>query len=147
MNERHWERDRLIDHLYGIVPADPHLEGCVDCSARLEEMRATRRSSVAAEREVGADLLVAQRQRIDARRERPRGWGFGLAQALGVAVTLLMAVLLSTPSPGPGPTITASTAAVVSLDAELFAEIAEMVESTEARAAAPIHALFVEEMP
>lgn len=145
-NEHHWNDDRLIDHLYGIAPADAHLESCGECAARRDAVRLARRSAVSAESEVAADFLAAQRRRIEARIERPREWSFGLPQALSVAVTVLMAVLLSMPVPEPEPTV-ASSGSVVSLDAQLFAEISELVENAEPRAAAPIHGLFSEGLP
>ncbi len=144
MMQEHWNEDRLIDHLYGIAPADDHLRSCEECGARLGGMRTARRSAVVAEGEVAAHFLAAQRRRIEACIERPREWSFGVTQALGVAATVLLAVLLSTPAPEPEPSLASSGAGVVSVDAQLFAEISEMVESTEARAAAPIHALFSE---
>ena len=57
------------------------------------------------------------------------------ASAMATAGVVLLAVLLYRPAPAP-------QSAVVSSDAELFAEVYSMVQSSEPKAAEPIHALF-----
>ncbi len=54
---------------------------------------------------------------------------------MATAAIILLAVLLYRPAPAPQP-------APVSSDAELFSEVYSMVQSSEPKAAEPIHALF-----
>jgi len=39
MNRTHLSPDQLIDLLYEIAPADAHLNGCPECSAKLRQMQ------------------------------------------------------------------------------------------------------------
>jgi hypothetical protein len=136
---RHWTDDELIDSVYGIGPADDHLESCAECRGRRARIEA-RRVEIAREAEPPAAILAAQRRAIYARAEqhafRP-GWMRAAAASAGVAA---LAVALMVFQPGTQ-TKRVDTAAV---DPQLFAEALSAVSTEEPRAAQPIYALFEE---
>jgi hypothetical protein len=157
---RHWTVDELTDRLYGIREADEHLESCRECSQRFQELH-RRRAAVAAAPEVLPAQLAAQRGAVlDRVARRPFGahsprmprW----VPALTAAVCLLaVAVFERWPvqiGPRHADTGTAAgvaangvtTPGVTTTDAQLFSEIYNVEESSEPRAAAPMHALFQE---
>jgi hypothetical protein len=154
MEKQHWTYDELLDKLYGIASddaaADSHLASCEDCSGRWGRLT-MQRKSIVAKPEVPVEVLAAQRRAIYARMEaRPVAWwqapfsqkGF----ATGFAALLLIAGGLAFLRPAPAPAPMAKNAAQVQQpevsDAEFFAEIASVEQSTMPRAAAPIQALF-----
>jgi hypothetical protein len=136
MTDRHWNDEALIDYMYGVAADSGHVEGCERCRARVDELNFARKASSAGDDDVPAAFLYDQRMRIAARVGRS-GWAFRLAPALGIAATVLLAALLSTPAPEQRRPAAAS-------DAQLYSEIYSLVENTEPRAVAPIHALFQE---
>ncbi len=129
---RHLSDDELLDRLCGLSENGEHLETCGDCARRWSELR-ERRARLAVPDEVSIDFLAAQRRKIYARLgEQPRPqmkW----VPALGAACLLAVGVFLYRPVPPPRPDVG---------DAQLFSEVYSMEQTTEPRAAAPIHALF-----
>ncbi len=129
---RHLSTDELLDRLYGIAGEDAHVEQCPECAQRFGELRG-RRASLTAGQEIPSEFLAAQRRRIYSRLgEQPRtrkAW----APALAAMCLLVIGVLIYRP---------AAPVHTESADAQLFAEVYSMEQSTEPRAAAPIHALF-----
>ena len=125
----HLHVDQLFEQLYG-AEAHPHLDSCPECSARLAELR-RQRSELTAPAPVPAEFLVKQRAAILNRMDRPRisKWIPALAAACAIAIGLFVY------RPTAAPHVEAG-------DEQLFAEVYSMSQSTEPRAAAPIHALF-----
>ena len=62
----HWTDEQLIDHLYGVGPADGHLDQCELCRDRLTALE-VRRQQVSMAEPVSDDFLAAQRRAIYAR--------------------------------------------------------------------------------
>jgi hypothetical protein len=145
-NGRHWSREEMVSHLYGLDVADDlelsHLEMCEACSAGWTSVQ-MRRSESAAAAVVPEDLLRKQRNAVFTRIERPSRptplWG--LAPAAATALLLVMGIVTQAPRPVDN----VQTAAVTASDKELFNELSEMLSEDAPRGAAPIRALFVEQ--
>jgi anti-sigma factor RsiW len=138
--KEHLNKDQLLDRLYGIADGqdlrlwDLHLEDCAECAQRLSEMREMQ-AALAANPDVSSDFLAAQRRKIYARMgEQPRA-NRAWAPALAAACLLAIGIVIYRP---------AAPLHTDSQDAQLFAEVYSMEQSTEPRAAEPIHALFEE---
>jgi hypothetical protein len=156
---RHWTVDELTDRLYGIREADQHLESCRECSQRFEELN-RRRAAVAVGPEILPARLAVQRsavlRRIDLQSfgapwRRMLPWVPALSAAVclvAVALFVHRPVQIAPQRVVTEMTTTAVTAtAAVASDAQLFADIYNVEESSEPRAAAPMHALFQEGQP
>lgn len=132
----HLNDDQLIDRIYGLSTDDAHLEHCGDCSRRWSELRA-QRARLTAPSDLTSAFLAAERRKIYARLgERPGAspkWAPWAPAALAAACLLVIGVFVYAPAP-PQHTDTA--------DAQLFADVYAMEQSTEPRAGAPINALF-----
>jgi hypothetical protein len=127
----HLNDDQLIDRLYGLA-SDRHTDECSECAQRLRELR-ERKAELSATKPVANDFLFAQRRKIYARLGEQPHTGMRWAPALAAACLLAVGMLFYRPAPVPHPD---------AADAQLFADVYSMEESTEPRAAAPIHALF-----
>ena len=142
---RHWSRDEMVSHLYGLDPAEGlnsgHLETCESCRPAWLGLQERRRDSLSG-MTVSEGLLRKQRQAVFARIERPRPpaplWGL-----VPAAMTALLLVGVSFQPPKPEAYI--QTAAITASDRELFNELSELLQEDTPRAAAPIRALFVEQ--
>lgn len=136
LSSAHLSDDQLIDRLYGLSADDAHLAHCGDCSRRWSELRA-RRARLAEPEEVSSAFLAAERRKIYARLgERPGAspkWVPWAPAALAAACLLLIGVFVYRPAPSHHNDVA---------DAQLFADVYAMEQSTEPRAAAPINALF-----
>ncbi|MBA3974956.1 MAG: hypothetical protein C0504_12165 [Candidatus Solibacter sp.] len=143
---RHWSRDEMVSHLYGLDAAEglnaSHLDSCESCHSGWLAVQQRRRESLSG-MTVSGDLLRRQRKAIFARIDRPRRPSplWGLAPA---AVTALLLVGVSFQPPKPA--VYTQTAAITASDRELFNELSELMREDTPRAAAPIRALFVEQM-
>lgn len=129
----HLNDDQLLDRLYGVAD-DPHVESCGECSARYREME-LRRAELAEPQAISAEFLAAQRRKIQARLEQRPSLGLKWAPAFAAAVAIAIGLLVYRPAKVSAPAADAN-------DAQLFAEVYSMEQSTESQAAAPIHALF-----
>ena len=132
MNQ-HLSDDQLLDRLYGLEP-DAH--SCPECEARYREIE-LRRQQLTQPEPATAEMLTAQRRRILARIENRPSLQWKWVSAAAAAGALALALAVHRPAPAPLPVSHNETA-----DAQLFSEIYAMEQSTEPRAAAPIHALF-----
>jgi hypothetical protein len=131
---RHLNDDELLDRLYGLADAPEHLESCADCARRWNQLR-ERRAEIAAPREVSREFLAAQRRKIYSRLgENPHGQRKWIPAALAAACLLAIGLFVYRPEP--------PRQHPDSADAQLFSEVYSMEQTTEPRAAAPIHALF-----
>jgi len=129
----HLNDDQLLERLYG-AEAYPHVDSCEQCSGRYRELE-SRRAELAAPVPVSAEFLANQRRRIVTRLdERPSmrlKWIPALAAASAVAIGLWIYRPVAAP-----------VAHVDANDEQLFADVYSMAQSTEPRAASPIHSLF-----
>jgi hypothetical protein len=143
--ETHLSDDELIDRLYGLGDA---AHECPQCDRRLRAME-QRRVEIAAT-PVSGDFLAAQRRGIYSRLgQSPKlqlSWAPATVAALCLAVAGLF--VLRTPAPVPAPSGVVSHAVshsdAAAADAQLFSDVYAMEQSSEPRAAAPIHALIEE---
>jgi hypothetical protein len=130
---RHWTEDELIESIYGIGPADGHLDTCGDCRAR-RDLIVQRKSEHAAGPHLPPTFLAAQRRSIYARAEQPvsrSAWFRAAIACAGVSV-LAVGLVVSRPT---------DTSAV---DAQMIADAYAAVAADMPRAAQPIDALFEE---
>lgn len=142
----HWTDERLIEYLYGVGLKDGHLDGCLDCQARLSSMRESRRGVelvTSSDREVSFEFLAHQRRKIYATLTEPARW-WPRAQAgklVSAAATLLVlggGLLLYEENHKP------QLVANKISDAQLAQEVSHMAENPEPPATAPLQALFEE---
>lgn len=131
----HLTDDQLIARIYGVSEDEEHIAECAECASRLERFE-RRRAELARPAEASAEFLAAQRRAVYARMDggsrRLWKWIPAAAAAFVIAVGLLV---YRPAAPAPAPTPDAA-------DAQLFSEMYSMAQSTEPRAAAPIHGLF-----
>jgi hypothetical protein len=135
----HLSDDQLLDRLYGLEQ-HPHADSCPDCALRYRQME-LRRQELAPGVDIPQDRLISQRRRIMSRLERRpvTRWKWVPAAAAACALVAGIFVYESRPVPGVAP---APASHSESADAQLFSEMYQVEQSTEPRAAAPIHALF-----
>jgi|MudIll2142460700_1097286.scaffolds.fasta_scaffold367062_2 anti-sigma factor RsiW len=101
MSGKHYSDDELVARLFGLGPADAHLDSCELCSRRWNQIRDRDQFRRRAEIEVPAELLTAQRRAIYARVERnPRKWRLNrLPLPVAAVLLLLLAFVLFRPTP------------------------------------------------
>ena len=142
----HWTDDQLITHLYGVGPADDHLQECAACRSRLAAMKTNRETverASSGEGEVGLRFLAAQRRQIYARLEQPAPWwsGTNMRRVASAGATLLML--------GGGLVVYEQhhEEQIVNdriSDAQLAAQVSNMAQDSEPQSTAPLQALFVD---
>ena len=137
---KHWTEDDFTQWLYGLRPGDAHLEDCPECGADARRLTARRQAltDASAAEEVPADLLAGQRRGVYQRLgQSPVSWP--RIQAVVVALMIVLVALTfslrGTRSPA---TLGAPS------DDQLFSDLASIEQSSEPRAAQPIHNLFEE---
>jgi hypothetical protein len=133
---RHWTVDELTLRLYGLREADEHLGSCGECGRRLQDLQ-VRRAAVTAPVLVPAGVLATQRRAVLDRIGAPRRHMLRWVPALTAACLLAVGVFVYRPMHTSPPRSESS-------DAQLFADIYSVEESSEPRAAAPMHELFQE---
>lgn len=143
---RHWNREEMVWHLYGLDPAEglsaAHLESCAQCRAEWNQLQFRRQASLRGEA-LTEDQLRKQRKAVFARIERPSRPAplWGLVPAAATALLLVMGIATQPPRPSDP----VQTAAITASDRELFNELNEMLSQDTPRGAAPIQALFSEQ--
>lgn len=132
---RHLTDDELIDRVYGIEQdGSAHLADCEECAARWRAFEQRHREMIPA-LPVTAEFLAAQRRSIHSRVGQQPNTRLKWAPALVAACLLALVVLVNRPAPAPVQHADTN-------DAQLFSEVYSMEQSTEPRAASPIHELF-----
>lgn len=136
----HWTDEQLIDHRYGVGPADDHLDQCELCRTRLTAME-VRRQQVSMAETVSHDFLVAQRRAIYARLSKPHHWWNDVPGRRWVAAGVMLTVLAGSAAVYENH----RRAAVEAIsDAQLAQDVASMSFESEPPATAPLRALFVQ---
>ncbi len=131
---KHLTDDELIDRVYAIADDDSaHLAECSECAARWQAFEQRHRQMIPAAPVTG-EFLAAQRRKIYARMDQ-RPSRLKWAPALVAACLLAVVVLVNRPASAPAPRVDSG-------DAQLFSEVYSMEQSTEPRAASPLHELF-----
>ena len=131
----HLSDDQLLERFYAGV-ADPHLDACAECLERFRQLE-QRRAELAPPVAASPEFLAAQRREILARLDR-RQMQWKWIPAMAAACALAVALLVHHPE-APKP-----VAQIESGDEQLFSDVYSIEQSTEPRAAAPIHGLFEE---
>jgi hypothetical protein len=133
LTEGHLTEDQLLDQLYGVA-SHPHADSCAQCSARFGELQ-ERRAELARPMQASPQFLAAQRSKIVARMEQRPSFGLKWVPALATACAIAIAFFVYRPAPAP-------PRPDIAVDEQLYSELYSIEQSTEPRAAAPIHALF-----
>ncbi len=138
----HLSEDSLLNAVYGIAEDDTnaHLRACADCARRLQEWH-EKRTAAAADVEIPAAFLAAQRRKIYERIERPSPKRWLWAPGLAAACALAVGIFVYHPAPQRQPV---RRPAEIS-DAQLFGDVYSMEQAVEPAAAAPVRALFEEQ--
>jgi len=136
----HWTDDQLIDHLYGVGPADGHLPGCKQCHARFAALEVRFKTTLA--EPVSDEFLAAQRRAIYARLSGPHSWWNDLpVRKLAAAAAMLLVLAGSV-------TFYESRQqrelAEARADVQLAQDASRMCTESEPLATAPLKGLFVE---
>ena len=136
MENRHWTDEDFVDRLYGVGPANDHLEACEPCRRQWERYLRRRQSLRAATPEIAPDLLAAQRNAVLVRlQDRPHPFRFGLLPSF--AALLLVMVILTVFRPAPQP-----RSVLAPPDTELYEDVFSLVSSTSPSAVEPLESLF-----
>jgi anti-sigma factor RsiW len=138
---KHWTEDDFTQWLYGLRPKDAHLDDCPECGAQARRLTARRQAltDASAAEEVPADLLAAQRRSVyQLLGQSPVSWIPRIQAAVVALMIVLVALTFSLRS-----TRTPATLGAPS-DDQLFSDLASIEQSSEPRAAKPIHNLFEE---
>lgn len=144
--ERHWNREDMVLHLYGLDPPEglnaAHLDLCAQCRTQWNQLQSRRQASLRGEA-LTEDQFRKQRQAVFARIERPSRPAplWGLVPAAATALLLVMGIATQPPRPSDP----VQTAAITASDRELFNELNELLSQDTPRGAAPIQALFSEQ--
>src|SRR6478672_2463250 len=124
MNSKHWTDEELLDRLYGVGREDNHLQTCVECDARWNDLVAARRT-LKSEPEVSPSFLLRQRVAVMERIEPSKGSFFTWRSVTAVAGACVMALGFVIYRPEQPKTVAVST---VTSDSQFFAEIYSAVE-------------------
>ncbi|MDP8979416.1 MAG: hypothetical protein M3O35_02370 [Acidobacteriota bacterium] len=138
---KHWTPDEFTQWLYGLRPSDTHLGECAQCGAEARRLTDRRQAlaEASAEEEVSAELLAAQRRGVYQRLgQSPVAW----MPRLQAAVLALVIVVVALTFGLRGTRTPAGLGAPA--DDQLFSDLAGIEQSSEPRAAKPIHNLFEE---
>lgn len=142
----HWTDDQLIAQLYGVGPANDHLQTCAVCQSRLAAMESRRAALDVAptqHTEVSAEFLAAQRRQIYARIAQPVRWWSGAnvrRLASATATLLVLAGGLMVYEEHHDQQLSKESVS----DAQLAAEVSSMTQDSEPSSTAPLQALFDE---
>lgn len=136
----HWTDEQLIEHLYGMGPANDHVSQCAQCAGRFAALQ-TRRQSLTLEEPVSDQFLAAQRRSIYARLSQPYHWWQEIplrrwAAAAATLVVLSGSALLYQDH--------RRELAEARADVELAQEVSQMSFESEPQATAPLKGLFIE---
>lgn len=142
----HWTDDQIVDHIYGIGPADGHIDNCRECAGRFLAFQQHRFSveSVAPPQEaLSDDFIAAQRRAVYARISEPRTlWSLlpfrRLASAAATVIVLTGAFMFYQDREA------REVARAQVSDAQLAQEVSQMAVDGEPQSTAPLKALFVE---
>jgi hypothetical protein len=136
----HWTDEQLIDHLYGLGPADGHLNQCERCQSRVSAME-TRRQQFSIEETVSDNFLAAQRRAIYARLSEPRRWWQGQSLRRWATAAAMFGALA-------GSAVLYQDhrreLAESRADAQLAQDVSQMSVESEPQATAPLKGLFIE---
>lgn len=145
---RHWTDDELIDRMYGVGAAGAH--ECAECDARLREMERVR-AEVTRELVPASDFLAAQRRAIYSRLGERAGerrpavvWAPATVAVLCLIAAGIFAYHGSAAGPAPVRPVPHVLARADADDAQFLSDVYSMEQTSEPRAAEPIHALIEE---
>jgi hypothetical protein len=142
----HWTDEQIVDHIYGVGPADGHIDNCQECAGRFlafQQRRLSLDSAAPSEEALSGDFIAAQRRAIYAKIGEPRRfWSLlplrRVASAAATVVVLAGAFLFYQDRQA------RQVARAQVSDAQLAQEVSQMAFDTEPVSTAPLKALFVE---
>ncbi len=141
----HWTDEQIVDHIYGVGPADGHIDSCRECAGRFlafQQRRLSLESAAPPRDALSDDFIAAQRRAIYARISEPRTlWSLlplrRLASAAATVIVLAGAFMFYQDRE------TRQVARAQVSDAQLAQEVSQMAVD-EPQSTAPLKALFVE---
>lgn len=136
----HWTDEQLVDHLYGVGPADGHLDQCELCLNRCSSMK-MRRQQLSPVELVSDDFLAAQRRAIYARMSQPHRWWNDVPVRHWAAAATMFTVLAGSAALYQDHR---REVAEAKADAHLAQEVSQMAFESESPATAPLQGLFIE---
>ena len=136
----HWADEQLINHLYGIGPADGHLNQCELCLSRLSRME-SRRREVPVEETVSDQFLAAQRRAVYDSLSQSHHWWNEIPLRRWAAAGAMFTVLLGSAALYQDHRRELAEARA---DAQLAQEVSQMSFESEPQATAPLKGLFIE---
>jgi hypothetical protein len=138
MQNTHWTKEDLVNHLYGVGPEDGHLGDCDQC--RRQWLQLSQAKQGLPVEEVDHVFLAVQRQQILSRIERGASlFSFRWASAMAAATALAFGVWFYVPvQPDPHMLL------VPASDEQLLKEVSQATQDYEPRAAAPMRELFAD---
>lgn len=145
MMNKHWTSTELLNRVYGAGPQDVemdrHLDACLDCRAKWEELAAARQHMLRQDEGVSPEFLATQRERIYSRIETRKRSAFFVrwSPALAVAGMALCVVLWKSPAQR---SITQPVEVATASDAQLMTDIYKTVYDSEPDVVEPLHGLF-----
>jgi hypothetical protein len=140
----HFTDDELLNSLYGIDPADNHLDDCADCRSRLAAMQSNREAierAASIDNRITVEFLAAQRRAIYRRLDQPLRWWNSVAirrWAAGLTTACVLSGSIFLYEQNREMKMAQERAS----DAQLAQEVAAMANDTDVSAMAPLHGLF-----
>jgi len=131
---KHWTERDFTEWMYGLKEEDPHVSECAECQSEIERLKLERGRTITPA-EVSHEFLAAQRRDIyerlgqPVRNWHPLRWGFSVAALLIVTLSVTLHTWKAQPAIS---------------DEQLFSDLANIEQSNEPKAIAPIHKLFEE---
>ncbi len=136
MEDGHWSDEDFVGRLYGVGPANDHLEACEPCRRQWERYLERRQTLRIAELEIAPAFLAAQRTAVLSRLPKePRLLRFGLLPSFAALLLALVILTLFRPAPG-------SRSVPAPPDTELYEDVFSLVSSTSPSAVEPLESLF-----
>lgn len=131
---KHWTEKDFTEWMYGLKEEDTHVASCTECRGEIERLKLERGRTITLP-EVSHEFLAAQRRNIYQRLGgpmhswHPMRWGVSAAALLILTLSVTLHTWKSTPAIS---------------DEQLFSDLANIEQSNEPKAIAPIHKLFGE---
>lgn len=142
----HWTDEQIIDHIYGVGPADGHMDACRECAARLTALQHHRLfvdSAMLSQEALREDFVAAQRRAIYTKISQPQTlWNLLTLRRLasGAVTVIVLAGGFLFYQERQASDVAKSQVS----DAQLAQEVSQMAFDGEPQSTAPLKALFVE---
>lgn len=141
----HWTDEQLVAHLYGVGPDTVHLDQCLVCQARLNSMRAVRRTAEAPEHLdslADCEFLSRQRRAIYEKLVQPARWWQAISWRSWASLAATVIILGGGAAVYQEKRLPPTKAGTQLSDAQLAQEVSKMSQESEAQLTAPLQGLF-----